>query len=188
MPDAKNFRIMTDANCKSFLQIEKSPSGSYIIRFFPQSITYDFISIVVEMLQEYGDVFAAYVNTLNPDLPLVENKYLITIFPTTIEETKVIVAKTDESYPETKHQFFGCWKSSEVNYLEGLSKFTVYDGHLYVFTKECNGQPNDTPKSPESDYDTKSLRQLKEIAKERKIHGYALMKRNEIIKALRESE
>ena len=187
MPDAKNFRIMTDANCKSFLQIEKNPSGSYIIRFFPQSITYDFISIVVEMLQEYGDVFAAYVNTLNPDLPLVENKYLITIFPTTIEETEVIVAKTDESYPETKHQYFGCWKSSEVNYLEGPSKFTVYEGHLYVFTKKCTEQPNDIQKSF-VDYDTKSLKQLKVIAKERKIYGYALMKRNEIIKALRESE
>ena len=187
MPDAKNFRIMTDANCNSFLQIEKTPSGSYIIRFFPQSITYDFISIVVEMLQEYGDVFAAYVNTLNPDLPLVENYALITIFPTTIEETKVIVAKTDESYPETKHQYFGCWKSSEVNYLEGLSKFKVYYGHLYVFTKNCTGQPDDTPKSL-VDYDTKSLKQLKVIAKERKIYGYALMKRNEIINALQESE
>lgn len=187
MPDAKNFRIMTDANCKSFLQIEKTPSGSYIIRFFPQSITYDFISIVVEMLQEYGDVFAAYVNTLNPDLPLVENYYLITIFPTTIGETKVIVAKTDESYPDTKHQYFGCWGSSEVNYLESPSKFTEYDGHLYVFTKECTGQPSDTLKSP-VDYDTKSLKQLKAIAKERKIYGYTLMKRNEIINALQESE
>ena len=188
MPDAKNFRIMTDANCKSFLQIEKTPSGSYIIRFFPQSITYDFISILVEMLQEYGDVFAAYVNTLDPNLPLVENKDLIIIFPTTIEETKVLVTKTDESYPDTKHQHFGCWKSSEVNYLDGPSKFTVYDGHLYVFTKNCNGQPNDTPRYPESDYDTKSHRQLKEIAKNRKIHGYALMKRQEIIKAIQESE
>ena len=187
MPDAERFRIMTDANCKSFLQIEKTLSGSYIIRFFPQSITYDFISIVVEMLQEYGDVFAAYVNTLDPNLPLVENKALIIIFPTTIEETKVLVTKTDESYPDTKHQHFGCWKSSKVNYLDGPSKFTVYEGHLYVFTKECTGQPSDTLKSP-VDYDTKSLKQLKAIAKERKIYGYTLMKRNEIINALRESE
>ena len=188
MPDAERFRIMTDANCKSFLQIEKTPSGSYIIRFFPQSITYDFISIVVEMLQKYGDVFAAYVNTMDPNLPLVENKALITIFPTTIEETKVLVTKTDESYPDTKHQYFGCWGSSKVNLnLDGLSKFTVYEGHLYVFTKNCTGQPDDTPKSL-VDYDTKSLKQLRVIAKERKIYGYALMKRNEIINALQESE
>ena len=182
MPDAERFRIMTDANCKSFLQIKKTPSGSYIIRFFPQSITYDFISIVVEMLQEYGDVFAAYVNTLDPNLPLVENKALITIFPTTIEETKILVAKTDKSYPDPD------WKSSEVNYLEGTSEFTEYDGHLYLFTKKCTGQTNDTPKSPVDDYDAKSLRQLKEIAKYRRVYGYALMKRSEIIKALQESE
>ena len=188
MPDAKNFRIMTDANCKSFLQIEKTPSGSYIIRFFPQSITYDFISILVEMLQEYGDVFAAYVNTLDPNLPLVENKALITIFPKTIEETKVIVAKTDKSATEPPDFPTTIWESRKVSLnLDGLSKFTVYDGHLYVFTKDCNGQPNDTPKSS-VDYNTKSLKQLKVIAKERKIYGYALMKRQEIIKALQESE
>lgn len=182
MPDAENFRIMTDANCKSFLQIEKTPSGSYIIRFFPQSITYDFISIVVEMLQEYGDVFAAYVNTIDSHLPLVENKALIAIFPTTIEETNVLVAKTGKFYPDPD------WRNSEVNYLDGLSQFTEYGGHLYVFTKECTGQTNDTLEYPVDVYDTKSHRQLKEIAKERKIHGYALMKRPEIIKALQESE
>lgn len=188
MPDAKNFRIMTNVDCGSFLHIEKTPSGSYIVKFFPQSITYDFISIVVEMLQKYGDVFAAYANTLDPNLPLVENYALITIFPTTIEETKVIVAKTDESATEPPDFPTTIRESSKVNLnLDGPSKFTVYEGHLYVFTKECTEQPNDTQKSL-VDYNTKSLKQLKVIAKERKIYGYALMKRNEIIKALRESE
>ena len=182
MPDAENFKIMTDADCKSFLQIEKNPSGSYIVKFFPQSITYDFISIVVEMLQEYGDVFAAYVNTMDPDLPLVENMALITIFPTTLEETKVLVVKTDESYPDPD------WESSEVNYLDSPSKFTEYQGHLYVFTKKRTGQTNDTPESPVDVYDTKSHRQLKEIAKKQKIYGYAFMKRNELVNAIRESE
>lgn len=188
MPDAERFRIMTDANCKSFLQIEKTPSGSYIIRFFPQSITYDFISIVVEMLQKYGDVFAAYVNTMDPNLPLVENKALITIFPTTIEETNILIAKTGKFYSDPD------WKSSEVNYLESISKFTEYDGHLYLFTKKYTKDTEADLKSKveleslDDDYEAKSLRQLKEIAKNRKVYGYALMKRPEIIKALQESE
>ncbi|MGD1715503.1 Rho termination factor N-terminal domain-containing protein [Dapis sp. BLCC M172] len=47
------------------------------------------------------------------------------------------------------------------------------------------------PAEPEvsgDDYDTKSLRQLKKIAQERKLRGYARMKRPEILKALREAD
>jgi len=40
----------------------------------------------------------------------------------------------------------------------------------------------------DDDYDTKSLRQLKKIAQERKLRGYARMKRPEILKALREAD
>ncbi|MGB3512504.1 MAG: Rho termination factor N-terminal domain-containing protein [Microcoleaceae cyanobacterium] len=44
------------------------------------------------------------------------------------------------------------------------------------------------PETPIDDYDTKSLRQLKKIAQERKLRGYARMKRPEILKALREAD
>ncbi|NEN90936.1 MAG: ParB N-terminal domain-containing protein [Okeania sp. SIO3H1] len=44
------------------------------------------------------------------------------------------------------------------------------------------------PEVPIDDYDTKSLRQLKKIAQERKLRGYARMKRPEILKALREAD
>ncbi len=44
------------------------------------------------------------------------------------------------------------------------------------------------PEVPIDDYDTKSLRQLKKIAQERKLRGYARMKRPEILKALREDD
>lgn len=44
------------------------------------------------------------------------------------------------------------------------------------------------PEVPMDDYDTKSLRQLKKIAQERKLRGYARMKRPEILKALREAD
>ncbi|MDY7004755.1 MAG: Rho termination factor N-terminal domain-containing protein [Cyanobacteriota bacterium] len=44
------------------------------------------------------------------------------------------------------------------------------------------------PEVPVDDYDTKSLRQLKKIAQERKLRGYARMKRPEILKALREAD
>ncbi|MDJ0556300.1 MAG: Rho termination factor N-terminal domain-containing protein [Microcoleaceae cyanobacterium MO_207.B10] len=44
------------------------------------------------------------------------------------------------------------------------------------------------PETPVDDYDTKSLRQLKKIAQERKLRGYARMKRPEILKALREAD
>ena len=44
------------------------------------------------------------------------------------------------------------------------------------------------PEVPGDDYDTKSLRQLKKIAQERKLRGYARMKRPEILKALREAD
>lgn len=44
------------------------------------------------------------------------------------------------------------------------------------------------PETPIDDYDTKSLRQLKKIAQERKLRGYARMKRPEILKALRDAD
>ncbi len=44
------------------------------------------------------------------------------------------------------------------------------------------------PEVPVDDYDTKSLRQLKKIAQERKLRGYARMKRPEILKALRDAD
>ncbi|MEG4497105.1 Rho termination factor (modular protein) [Microcoleus sp. F10-C6] len=42
--------------------------------------------------------------------------------------------------------------------------------------------------SPEEDYDTLSLRRLKAIGKDRKIRGYARMKRPELLAALREAD
>jgi len=48
--------------------------------------------------------------------------------------------------------------------------------------------PPAEPEVPVDDYDTKSLRQLKKIAQERKLRGYARMKRPEILKALREND
>ena len=129
MLDAKSFRITSVADCRLFLQIEKNYCGSYLIKV-SQSTNYEFISVVVEMLQKYGDVFAAYVNTINPHLSLTEKENLIKVFSTTIEEMEVIVVKTDESHPDHN------WESSKVNYLEGPSKFTEYQGHLYLFTRE----------------------------------------------------
>jgi hypothetical protein len=41
---------------------------------------------------------------------------------------------------------------------------------------------------PKEDYDTLSLRRLKAIGKDRKIRGYARMKRPEILAAIREAD
>ena len=129
MLDAKSFRITSVADCRLFLQIEKNYCGSYLIKV-SQSTNYEFISVVVEMLQKYGDVFAAYVNTINPHLSLTEKENLIKVFSTTIEDLTVIVTKTDDSHPDHN------WGSSEVNHLQNLSEFTEYQGHLYLFTRK----------------------------------------------------
>ncbi|MEM1169854.1 MAG: Rho termination factor N-terminal domain-containing protein [Cyanobacteria bacterium P01_H01_bin.35] len=54
--------------------------------------------------------------------------------------------------------------------------------------KKPSSTPQPEPAAPIDDYDTKSLRQLKKIAQERKLRGYARMKRPEILKALREAD
>ncbi|MDJ0514949.1 MAG: hypothetical protein F6K22_16880 [Okeania sp. SIO2F4] len=53
---------------------------------------------------------------------------------------------------------------------------------------KANSAPQVESEVPIDDYDTKSLRQLKKIAQERKLRGYARMKRPEILKALREAD
>ena len=53
---------------------------------------------------------------------------------------------------------------------------------------KANSAAQAEPEVPIDDYDTKSLRQLKKIAQERKLRGYARMKRPEILKALREAD
>ncbi|NEP90530.1 MAG: ParB N-terminal domain-containing protein [Okeania sp. SIO2C2] len=55
-------------------------------------------------------------------------------------------------------------------------------------TRKTKAQAAAEPEVPMDDYDTKSLRQLKKIAQERKLRGYARMKRPEILKALREAD
>lgn len=129
MVDAKNIKIASVVDCKLFLQIEKNYCGSYLIKV-SQYTNYEFISIVVEMLQKYGDVFAAYVETINPHLSVTEKETLVKIFSTTIEDLTVIVTKTDNSHPDHN------WGSSKVNHLQSLSEFTEYQGHLYLFTRE----------------------------------------------------
>ena len=125
MSDARIFKIETDANCKSFLQIEKTLSGSYVIRFLHVSIDFDFMSIVVEMLQDYGDLFAAYVNNIGSTLPLDEAKELVTNFPTTIKETSSLVAKTGEFSPDPD------WKISGVGSL--CLKTLDYEADNFIF-------------------------------------------------------
>ena len=129
MLEAKDFRIMTVFDCRLFLQIEKTYCGPYIIKA-SQYADYGFISIVVEMLQKYGDVFAAYVETIDPQLSIAEKETLVTIFPTTLEDLEVIVTKTDDSHPD--HD----WGCCEVNHLQNLRSFTEYQGHLYLFSKK----------------------------------------------------
>lgn len=53
---------------------------------------------------------------------------------------------------------------------------------------KANSASQVEPEVPVDDYDTKSLRQLKKIAQERKLRGYARMKRPEILKSLREAD
>ncbi|MEB3342455.1 Rho termination factor N-terminal domain-containing protein [Okeania sp.] len=55
-------------------------------------------------------------------------------------------------------------------------------------TRKTKSSSQVEPEVPIDDYDTKSLRQLKKIAQERKLRGYARMKRPEILKALREAD
>ena len=129
MIERKNIRIMTPVDCKLFLQIEKNHYGSYLIKI-SEYANFEFISTVVEMIQKYGDLFAAYVETINPHLSITEKETLVGLFPATLKNLTVIVTKTDEFEPD--HD----WGSSEVKHLKNLTKFTEYQGHLYLFTKE----------------------------------------------------
>lgn len=129
MLELKDIKIMTVEESRLFLQIEKNYCGPYTIKAC-QYVSYEFITIVVEMLQNYGDVFAAYVESINPHLSINEKEILVKIFPTTIKDMEIIVTKTDDSHLD--HD----WGSCEVNNLDNLDSYIEYQGHLYLFSRK----------------------------------------------------
>ena len=110
------------------LKITKPHSNMYRITVHHDA-SYEFISIIADLLKEYGDVFAAYVSTIREYLSIADKMKLFQNFRETIENTTVTVAKFDKR--EVDHN----WGNVKVNQLNGENRTTDYYGHTYIFTR-----------------------------------------------------
>ena len=128
MLEHKDMIISASTTNRLFLEIEKNYSGRYIVKI-AYNVSLESMIKAFELLQQYGDVFAAYVNNINPNLALSEREDLVKNFPAIMENMEVIVAKTDNSHPDNN-----C-ASANVNNIGEMSKYIEYQGHLYIFTQ-----------------------------------------------------
>ena len=129
MLEHKDMIISASTANRLFLEIEKNYSGRYIVKI-AYNVSLESMIRVFELLQQYGDIFAAYVNNINPNLALSEREDLVKNFPVIMENMEVIVAKTDNSHPD-----HNC-ASANVNNIGEISKYIEYQGHLYIFTEK----------------------------------------------------
>ena len=120
--------MISVSNSNRFLEIEKKRTGNYIVKLgYITSI--ESILSVFELLKVYGDVFAAFVENIDPKLELSQKEKLIKNFPVIMENTKVIVAKFDTTYCDHNTS------DANVDKIENIVNHTEYQGHLYIFTK-----------------------------------------------------
>ncbi|ABG53252.1 hypothetical protein Tery_4253 [Trichodesmium erythraeum IMS101] len=141
MIEDNNAVVSISSDFKKFLEITKTHNDNFFI-MLDCSHKFKFIKAVVEALEQYGDVFAAYVNTINPGLPQTEKEELVYNFSEVAKRLTVKAVKVDKDYPD--HD----WKDSSVDVVYGDSKISNHLGYTYIFTEnpdEATAEKSDEP-------------------------------------------
>ena len=102
--------ILINKESSSFLYIEKG-GNTYGITS-NTSFRFNFLALVIDMLEKHGDVFAAYVNSIDPTLTREQKEDLIYKFPENIKQCKiqVVSAHGTATYYKPTHN----WKHHKV--------------------------------------------------------------------------
>jgi hypothetical protein len=126
--------ISTSTTDNAFLKIDKDVVfNRYIVKIF-YNISLESLTDIYELLRDYGDVFAAYVNSIKTSATIEEKENLIKTFTTSMEDMEIIAAKTDDSL---FHANFG---NANVNNVSKVNNYIEFAGHLYVFANKSKSK------------------------------------------------
>ena len=110
----------------NFLEITKGNSRYGITT--NSSFEFGFLETVVNMLEKHGDVFAAYVNSIDPRLTREQKEDLVYNFPENIKQCNIQVVKLYGS--NETHD----WKAHKVNVICEGAVAAEHLGQIYIFT------------------------------------------------------
>ena len=124
--DTDKVVISISKDYERFLDITSHDNKYYVMLNYQHNS--DFISTIIDNLNKYGSVFAAYVKTINHKLPYPKKESQIYDFPNIVKSLDIRVINVNSDSDENN------WKDVNVQEVYKNSLVASYGNYIYLFS------------------------------------------------------